>query len=240
MTDEGGLDASISEQLERLRSEGKLQVQNNRRCRICRDDDVRKLINTLHGYGLTTRSIMDIVESTGLNTGRSNRDQINYDVVWRHTRKHFDLDAPAREVYREILARRSAEEGKDIDHAVGSAVNALSYLETMMVRGYQDLTDEGTRIPYSDGVKAAVKLHELTRADSGVQEIAEVMRKMNYVISAVMTAVPEQYHPDIVAIMDGKQPSRQAAIDDAQELDDDEDVDYDPVATAEVEDDEDD
>jgi hypothetical protein len=110
----------------------------------------------------------------------------------------------------------------------------------MMVRGYQDLTDEATRIPYTDGVKAAVKLHELTRADSGVQEIAEVMRKMNYVISAVMTAVPEQYHSDIVAIMEGKEPSRQAAIDDAQELDDDEDVDYDPVATAEVEDDEDD
>jgi hypothetical protein len=238
MSDEG-LEVSISEQLERLRSEGKLQVQNNRRCRICRDDDVRKLINTLHGYGLTTRSIMDIVESTGLNTGRSGRDQINYDVVWRHTRKHFDIDAPAREVYREILARRSAEEGKDIDHAVGSAVNALSYLETMMVRGYQDLTDEGTRVPYSDGVKAAVKLHELTRADSGVQEIAEVMRKMNYVISAVMTAVPEQYHSDIVAIMEGKEPSRQAAIADAQDLDEDDD-DYDPMATAEADDDDED
>jgi hypothetical protein len=240
MTDDG-LDASISQQLERLRSEGKLQVQNNRRCRICRDDDVRKLINTLHGYGLTTRSIMDIVDSTGLNTNRSGRDQINYDVVWRHTRKHFDVDAPAREIYREILARRSAEEGKDIDRAVGSAVNALSYLETMMVRGYQDLTDEATRIPYSDGVKAAVKLHELTRADSGVQEIAEVMRKMNYVISAVMTAVPEQYHSDIVAIMEGREPARQAAIADIHlDEDEDEDQDYDPVATAESDDDEDD
>lgn len=237
MTDDG-LDASISQQLERLRSEGKLQVQNNRRCRICRDDDVRKLINTLHGYGLTTRSIMDIVDSTGLNTQRSNRDQINYDVVWRHTRKHFDVDVPAREIYREILARRAAEEGKDIDRAVGSAVNALSYLETMMVRGYQDLTDEATRIPYTDGVKAAVKLHELTRADSGVQEIAEVMRKMNYVISAVMTAVPEQYHSDIVAIMEGKEPARQVAID--VQPDDEDDQDYDPVATADAEDEDDD
>lgn len=241
MTDDN-LDASVSQQLQRLRDEGKLQIQSNRRCRICRDDDVRKLINTLHSYGLTTRSVMDVVESTGLNNGRSNRDQINYDVVWRHLRKHFDLDSPAREVYREILARRSSEEGKDADTAVGSAVNALSYLETMMVRGYQDLTDEGTRIPYSEGARAAIKLHELTRADSGVQEIAEIMRKMNYVISAVMTAVPEQYHSDILAIMDGKDPPLRKTdiVDvDIQDQDDDE-SEYDPLAHAEAEDDEDD
>lgn len=235
------IDAAVSEQLQRLRAEGKLQVQSTRRCRICRDDDVRKLINTLHGYGLTTRSIMDIVDSSGLNAGRSKKDEVNYDVVWRHTKKHFDVDAPAREIYREILARRAAEDGKDIDTAVGSAVNAISFLETIMVRGYQDATDEATRIPYADGVKAAIKLHELTRADAGVQEIAEVMRKMNYVITAVMTAVPEQYHPDILAIMEGNAPPdrRTEIVDvDVQDLDDEDD--YDPLATAEAEDDEDD
>lgn len=228
------IDAAVSAQLERMRSEGKLVVQTNRRCRICRDDDVRKLINTLHGYGLTTRSIMDVVEASGLNTGRSQRDQINYDVVWRHTKKHFDIDVPARKVYQEILARRAAEEGKDIDNAVGSAVNALSYLETMMVRGYQDLTDEGTRVPYADGAKAAVKLYELTRRDAGVHEIAEVMRKMNYVISAVLTAVPEQYHTDILAIMDGKEPPRRAVTASAN------DEDYDPVDLADEDDEDDD
>lgn len=229
------IEAEVGKQLERMRSEGKLQVQVNRRCRICRDDDVRKIINTLHGYGLTTRSIMDIVESSGLNNGRSNRDQINYDVIWRHTKKHFDIDTPAREIYREILARRAAEEGKDIDHAVGSAVNALSYLETMMVRGYQDLVDQGTRVPYADGAKAATKLYELTRQDAGVQEIAEVMRKMNYVISAVLTAVPEQYHHDILAIMEGKEPPRKAVTGP-----EDVEGDYDPVAFAEDEDEDDD
>lgn len=232
MTD---LDAAVSEQLQRLRSEGRLQVQVNRRCRICRDDDVRKLINTLHGYALTTRSIMDIVESSGLNNGRSKKDLITYDVVWRHTKKHFDLDTPAREIYREILARRAAEDGKDIDTAVGSAVNALSFLETMMVRGYQDLTDEGTRVPYSDGVKAAVKLHELTRADAGVQEIAEVMRKMNFVISAVMNAVPEQYHSNILDAIEG----REVAISQETIVEADFDDGYDP-AVGDDDDDEDD
>lgn len=237
MSDSDEIEATVSQQLERMRQEGKLQVQANRRCRICRDDDVRKMINTLHGYGLTTRSIQEIVESSGLNNGRSNKDQISYDVIWRHTKNHFDIDTPAREIYREILARRAAEEGKDIDHAVGSAVNALSYLETMMVRGYQDLTDETTRVPYTDGVKAAVKLHELTRQDAGVHEIAEVMRKMNYVISAVMTAVPEQYHQDILAIMEGKEPPSRALTEEPQDA---EVTDFDPAAFAEDEDDEDD
>jgi len=228
----GDLDATVSAQLQRLRSEGKLTVQANRRCRICRDDNVRKLINTLHSYGLTTRSIMDVVETSGLNTGRGQRDQINYDVVWRHLKKHFDIDTPARQVYGEILARRAAEEGKDVDHAVGSAVNALSYLETMMVRGYADLVDENTRVPYAEGAKAAVKLHELTQRDAGVQEIAEVMRKMNYVINAVLTAVPEQYHTDILAIMEGKE-TRQPVVD--VDVDDD---DFDPADV--VDEDEDD
>jgi hypothetical protein len=178
-----------------------------------------------------------VVESSGLNNGRSNKDQISYDVIWRHTKNHFDIDTPAREIYREILARRAAEEGKDIDRSVGSAVNALSFLETIMVRGYQDAVDEGTRIPYSEGVKAAVKLHELTRQDAGVQEIAEVMRKMNYVISAVLTAVPEQYHGDILAIMEGKESSRKAVT---SERDDIQDVDFDPAAFAEDEDEDED
>ena len=228
------IESTVNKQLQRMRSEGKLNVQGNRRCRICRDDDVRKVINNLHSYGLTTRSIMDVVESTGLNSGRGQKDQISYDVIWRHTKNHFDIDTPAREIYREILARRAAEEGKDIDHAVGSAVNALSFLETVMVRGYQDLVDEGTRIPYTDAMKAAVKLHELTRQDAGVQEIAEVMRKMNYVISAVLTAVPEQYHGDILAIMEGKEPARKAVTADVQDVE--EDDEFDPAAFAEHED----
>lgn len=234
MTDD--IDATVSQQLQQMRAEGRLQVQTNRRCRICRDDDVRKLINTLHGYGLTTRSIMDVIETSGVNNGRSNRDQINYDVVWRHTKKHFDIDNPAREIYREILARRAAEEGKDIDQGVGSAVNALSYLETMAIRGYQDLIDENTRIPYADGAKAAIKLHELTRQDAGVQEIAEVMRKMNYVINAVLTAVPEQYHGDIQAIIEGKELPRRAVTAEPDEI---EDADFDPAAFAEDEDEDD-
>lgn len=234
MTDD--IDATVSQQLQQMRAEGRLQVQTNRRCRICRDDDVRKLINTLHGYGLTTRSIMDVIETSGVNNGRSNRDQINYDVVWRHTKKHFDIDNPAREIYREILARRAAEEGKDIDQGVGSAVNALSYLETMAIRGYQDLIDENTRIPYADGAKAVIKLHELTRQDAGVQEIAEVMRKMNYVINAVLTAVPEQYHGDIQAIIEGKELPRRAVTAEPDEI---EDADFDPAAFAEDEDEDD-
>lgn len=237
MSDTEDIEASVSQQLEKMRAEGKLTVQSNRRCRICRDDDVRKLINTLHGYGLTTRSILEVVDSSGINTGRSQKDQINYDVIWRHTKKHFDIDTPARQIYREILARRAAEEGKDIEHGVGSAVNAMSYLETIAVRGYQDLIDEGTRIPYTEGAKAVIKLHELTRADAGVQEIAEVMRKMNYVISAVMTAVPEQYHADILNIMEGKEPVRKAVTADVEDA---EVTDFDPAAFAEDEDDEDD
>jgi hypothetical protein len=231
--DDDDIAETVSSQLERLRSAGKLNIQTSRRCRICRDDDLRKLVNTLHGHGLTTRSIMDVIDGANVNAGRSKRDIITYDVVYRHLRNHFDIDTPARAVYREILARRAAEEGKDAEQGVGVAVNALSYLETMMVKGFSDLTDENTRVSYSDGAQAAVKLYDLTHREVGAQEMAEMMRKMNYVITAVMTAVPEEYHQDILAVIDGKEPPRRAmearAVDDFDPVgaDDDDDDDED-------------
>lgn len=229
-TTDDDLDGTINSQLERLRAEGKLNIQTSRRCRVCRDDDVRKLVNTLHGHGLTTRSILDVIEGAGVNVGRPRRDIITYDVVYRHLRNHFDIDTPARAVYREILSRRAIEAGHDAEQGVGVAVNALSYLETMMVKGFADLTDENTRVSYTDGAQAAVRLHDLTHKDVGTQEMAEMMKKMNFVISAVMTAVPEEYHQDILAVLDGKEPPRRQVASAPVE-------DFDPIALDEDDDD---
>lgn len=232
-TTDDDLDGTINSQLERLRAEGKLNIQTSRRCRICRDDDVRKLVNTLHGHGLTTRSIMDVIEGASVNAGRSRRDIITYDVVYRHLKNHFDIDTPARAVYREILSRRAAEEGKDAEHGVGVAVNALSYLETMMVKGFADLTDENTRVSYTDGAQAAVRLYDLTHKEVGTQEMAEMMRKMNFVVNAVMTVVPEEYHQDILAVIDGKEPPRRQVSSGPVE-------EFDPVGLDEDDEDEED
>jgi hypothetical protein len=72
------------------------------RCRICRDPDVRRLVNQLLdwrgapiilGRGKTHRiSYTDILRDLEpLNEGRDKRDVITYDSLWIHAKRHYDL-----------------------------------------------------------------------------------------------------------------------------------------------------
>jgi hypothetical protein len=64
--------------------------------------------------------------------------------LWKHGRKHFGRQAPAREVYRRILERRAAESDADYENGVATLVSTIGYLEVMMHRGFETLTDENT------------------------------------------------------------------------------------------------
>lgn len=76
------------------------------RCRICRDPDVRRLVNDLldwHGKhvflggGKTRRityaEILGMVEP--LNEGCDERDRITYNSLWVHAKRHYDVDGVA-------------------------------------------------------------------------------------------------------------------------------------------------
>src|SRR6478735_733453 len=72
------------------------------RCRICRDESVRVLVNELldwHGVpiilgrGKTHRvTYADILRDLApFNEGRDERDRITYDSLWVHAKRHYDL-----------------------------------------------------------------------------------------------------------------------------------------------------
>ncbi len=99
------LDAAIAYYLDRLRAEGKLErfVRQEPRCRICRDDDVRMLVNKLLGcrpMGLKLADIMRILEP--VNKGRGKKNLITYDCLWVHSRRHYDIRTPALAIWRAI------------------------------------------------------------------------------------------------------------------------------------------
>ena len=71
------------------------------RCRICRDESVRVLVNKLLdwqgapiilGRGKThVVTYADILRDLQpLNKGRDNRDRITYDSLWIHAKRHYD------------------------------------------------------------------------------------------------------------------------------------------------------
>ena len=72
------------------------------RCRICRDETVRVLVNELldwHGapiilgrgktHVVTYADILRELEP--LNEGRDKRNRITYDSLWVHAKRHYDI-----------------------------------------------------------------------------------------------------------------------------------------------------
>ena len=76
------------------------------RCRICRDESVRILVNELldwHGVPIFLGrgkthlvTYADILSDLApLNEGRDTRDRITYDSLWVHAKRHYDLAGTA-------------------------------------------------------------------------------------------------------------------------------------------------
>ncbi len=230
MTD---LDEVVSAQLEEMRLRGELEVRPEPRCRICKEESLRVMVNKMLAHGMTLRDIQDVVEP--FNRERPVRERIHLSSIRKHRRKHFDVQRPANAVYRAIIERRARELGLDFEAGVGTAINHLSYLDTMMVKGYQTLIAEDTVVSYRDGMDASLRLNELVRKDSGAIEQARMMAEMDRVISVVK----EVCSPEQLAIMGARlngeapavptpssrpaAPSGDDAYDPADDWDDDDD-----------------
>jgi hypothetical protein len=188
MTD---LNEAIDAQLDELRERGELEVRPEPRCRVCKDEQTRVLVNKLLAHGLTLRDINDVVAP--LNKEKLHRDRVNINNLREHRKRHFDVQRPANAVYRAIVEQRAKELNLDYEHGIGTAVTHLAYLDTMIAEGYETLINEETVISARDGLDAAMKLNEITRQDAGVMEQARIMAEMDRVISVVReVCTPEQ------------------------------------------------
>ena len=98
------------------------------RCRICRNESVRLLVNDLldwHrvpvplGGGKTHRiTYAEILRALDpLNEGRDKSDRITYDSLWNHAKRHYDFDG--------VSADSTAQVGKMLRNAFGSSRTAL-------------------------------------------------------------------------------------------------------------------
>ena len=222
MTD---LNEAINAQLEDLRERGELDVRPEPRCRVCRDEEVRTLVNKLLAHGMTLRDINDVV--TPMNRKRAVRDRININNLREHRKRHFDVQSSANAVYRAIIEQRASELNLDYEQGIGTAVTHLAYLDTMIAKGYQTLVNEETVVSYKDGLDASMKRNDLTRAEAGALEQARIMAEMDRVIAVVK----EICTPDQLAIMSSRlndEPDKPVPVMSRREIPDEDEEDYDP------------
>ena len=81
------------------------------RCRVCRNDQLRKKVNDLLASGASYATILRALE--GDNAKLDNRHRVTVDSIRNHTTRHFPVQNVGRAVYREILERRAQENQVD-------------------------------------------------------------------------------------------------------------------------------
>lgn len=223
------IDKMVQKQVDELRVAGKLYTFNpETRCRVCQSQDSLELVNTLLANGLTYAAIMKCIKP--VNATRRKNNQITKASLYWHQKNHFNTQEPARAIYRQILEDRAKEHELNFVEGTTTSINAMSYLETMMVKAYKKLTDERfDNVTVVEGMNAAIKLHEMTKADAGLAEAAKAMNEMNRIIAAVKEVVPERYFNQILARLDSGEGTAGFIEAEASDVDEDEDdEEFDP------------
>ena len=171
------------------------------RCRVCRSDRLSKQVNDMLACGA---SYAGIVRTLSLeNAALDEHDRVTVHSVRNHADRHFPVQNAAKAVYREILERRARENAVDFVNGVATAVSPAGFFEAVMVRAWETLVDQDAAVDANTGMVAASKLQDLVDSRAGETSLAEIVVKMNRVIEAVRSVVPESMWGDIRSRLEG-------------------------------------
>ena len=197
------------------------------RCRVCRNDKVRKKVNDLLATGSSYAHIVRALAED--NSELDKRDRVTIDSVRNHCVRHFPVQNVAKSTYRAILERRAKENGIDFANAVATAITPMAFFETVMAKGYETLVHSDTNVDVSTGMIAAGRLQALMQSQDSSNKMAVIWAQMDRIIKVTQQFVPEERHEEMLRLLDWQGPV--AADLPADEFEDAED-EYDFVETA--------
>jgi len=181
------------------------------RCRVCRNDVLRRKVNGLLASG---SSYAQIVRALGEdNAGLPEKDRVTVDSIRRHTSRHFPVQNAAQATYRQILERRAEQNGIDFVNGVTTALTPMAFFEIVMLKAFEALLDPDATVDVGAGMVAAGRLQSLLDSRNEQPDLAELSRRVDQIGEAVRTTVPQEMWAEIVSkLNDYEQPSRD--IDD--------------------------
>ena len=203
------------------------------RCRVCRNDLVRKKVNAMLACG---GSYAQIVRALGEdNAHLDKRDQVTVDSVRTHTTKHFPVQQTAHATYREILERRARENQVDFVEGVAIALTPMAFYEVVMNKAFRTLVDDGAEVSVETGLRAAEKLQSVLDGRERGTDVLELKVQLGQIIDAVKSTVPQELWGEIVEKLEQLEQHPEALDVEADALDDADDG-YDPTEFAEADD----
>ena len=171
------------------------------RCRVCRNDQVRKKVNDLLASGA---SYAMVLRALGEDNAKFDKcDRITIDSIRNHCGRHFPVQNVAKATCREILERRAKANGADFIEGVANAITPIAFFETVMVKSYETLVDSDTEVDVNTGMIAAGRLQALIESRASGTRIADLMVQMDHIIRAIHSSVPEELWPEILRKIDG-------------------------------------
>jgi hypothetical protein len=182
------------------------------RCRVCRNDQVRKKVNDLLATGSSYAMIVRALAADNAELDKC--DRVTVDSIRNHCGRHFPVQNVAKATYREILERRAKANGVDFVAGVATAITPLAFFE----------------------IVAAGRLQSLIDSRDYNREIAELNFQFCKIREAVKSTVPEEMWGGIIEKLEEFE-QRQEAIDvGTDSYDDDDDEPFDPTEFAEDDD----
>jgi hypothetical protein len=179
------------------------------RCRVCRNDEVRKKVNDLlasgASYAMTLRAL-----------GDDKAKGVTADSIRRHAERHFPVQKVAKATYREILERRAKENSVDFVEGVATAITPMALLETVMVKGYETLVDPATEVDVKTSMLAACRLQEMIDSHADQVDWARTRVEIGRLVEVVRTFIPSERWPEVQAAIRGEASIRNPG---AQEVD---------------------
>ena len=102
------------------------------RCRVCRNDLVRRQINDLLACGSSYAMILHAI-------GEDNAAGVTIDSIRNHAERHFPVQNDARATYREVVERRAREAQIDYVNGMATALTPIALYECVMNEAFRQL-----------------------------------------------------------------------------------------------------
>jgi hypothetical protein len=195
------------------------------RCRVCRNDQVRKKVNDTLATGASYAMVLRALAADNADFDKC--DRVTVDSIRNHCGRHFPVQSFARATYREILERRAKANSVDFVDGVATAITPIAFYETVMVKSYETLVDSNTKVDVNAGMVAADRLQSLIDSRDYGREIAELRFQLGQIIGAVRSVVPQSMWAEIIRQLDLVE-QRPETLDVGTDSYDDDDP-YDPT-----------
>jgi hypothetical protein len=195
------------------------------RCRVCRNDLVRKKVNDMLASGASYAMVLRALAADNAELDKC--DRVTIDSVRNHCGRHFPVQSVAKATYREILESRAKANGVDFIEGVATALTPIAFFETVMVKSYETLVDSDTTVDVNTGILAAGRLQSLIDSRDYDHELLVMKVQMNQICDAVKSTVPQEMWGAIIEKLEELEQHPEALDVGTDSFDDDDP--YDPT-----------